>query len=754
MYSAGHYTPENAPSWLASGDVENYVVEGTGTITVPTAGVWTFCIGSDDGCSLQIRPVGGSYTTVASFAGLRGMADSIGTYNFPTAGVYEIRAIVFENGGGSGGEVSARLGSVGAWDGTFKLIGNTANGGLAIQSLPVGTGGSGYGPYIGANVKVPMFDAATKKSSCYLRYAFTNPGGLTSLSLPIRYDDGIAVYLNGTLVKTRNAPGTLTNTSVATADHVAFLAKQQETLDLTPNLGLLVGGTNVVAIHGLNEAASNGDFLVKGELYQYAVTTTPAASFYTSATPGAFNDSAIYNRVAPVVASVQRGFYSTSQNVTLTTGTVGATIRYTFDGSTPVEAAGSSATYSGPIAITGTRTLRYRAFKAGSDPSDSATQTYIFTADVITQQPTGTPPVISNPTGATQATTTWPGTFNAGNGKYLINSQEMDFGMDPDVVNPNSATIQNDLKAIPTFSIVTDLPNLFDSANGIYVNPGGDGLPWERPASVELINPDGTPGFQANCGLRLRGGFSRSTDNPKHAFRLFFRDSYGPSKLNYPLHGAGVGTDKFDKFDLRCAQNYSWSFGGDGNGVFVRDVIARDQQLAMGQPSSHGRFYHLYVNGQYWGLFNVDERPDANFGASYFGGTDTNFDVVKVDPDIGYNIEATDGNLDAWLSTWQLADAGLAAANDEAANNTTYQRLLGRNPDGTANGTYPVLLDAVNTIDSMLVVFWGGNLDAQISAFLGNTSPNNSFFIRDRTGASGGFRIDPARQRAHAAKRE
>ena len=739
-FSAGHYTPENAPSWLSSGDVDNYVVEGTGTITVPASGVRTFCIASDDGCSLQIRPVGGTYTTVASFAGLRGMTDTIGTYNFPTAGVYEIRAVVFENGGGSGGEVSSRAGSVAVWDSTFKLIGDTANGGLAIQSLPVGSGGAGYGPYIGANVKAAMFDASPKKSSCYVRYAFANPGGLTSLSLPIRYDDGIAVYLNGTLAATRNAPGTLTNASVATADRVPFFAKQQETLDLTPNIGLLVGGTNVIAIHGLNQSAANGDFLVKGELYQYAVTTTPTANFYTTATPGAFNTAAIYNKVAPVIASVPRGFYTTAQSVVLTTGTFGATIRYTFDGSTPVEAAGSSATYSGPITISSTRTLRYRAFKAGSDPSDSVTQTYIFTADVISQQPTGAPPVIANPTGATQATTTWPGTFNANNGKYIINSQELDFGMDPDVVNPNSATIQNDLKSIPTFSIVTDLPNLFDPTTGIYVNPSGDSLPWERPTSVELINPDGTPGFQVNCGVRLRGGFSRSTDNPKHAFRFFFRDSYGPGKLNYPLHGAGVGTDKFDKFDLRCAQNYSWSFGGDGNGVFVRDVIARDQQLAMGHASSHGKFYHLYVNGQYWGLYNVDERPDANFGASYFGGTDTNFDTVKVDPDIGYNIEATDGNLDAWLSTWQLADASIAAANTEAANNTAYQRLLGRNPDGTVNAAYPVLLDSVNTIDAMLIVYWGGNLDAQISNFLGNTSPNNSFFLRDRTGASGGFK--------------
>src|SRR5205085_8406304 len=103
-------------------------------------------------------------------------------------------------------------------------------------------------------------------------------------------------------------------------------------------------------------------------------------------------------------------------------------------------------------------------------------------------------------------------------------------------------------------------------------------------------------------------------------------------------------------------------------------------------------------------------------------------------------IEATDGTLDAWQSLWQIADGSMSAANPESANNTAYQRLLGRNPDGTRNPAYPVLLDSLNTIDSMLIVYWGGNLDAQISNFLGNNSPNNTYFMRDRTGASGGFR--------------
>ena len=64
---------------------------------------------------------------------------------------------------------------------------------------------------------------------------------------------------------------------------------------------------------------------------------------------------------------------------------------------------------------------------------------------------------------------------------------------------------------------------MFDPASGIYANAYQQGKDWERPASLELINPDGTAGFQIDAGLRIRGGYSRSGDNPKHAFRLFFR---------------------------------------------------------------------------------------------------------------------------------------------------------------------------------------------------------------------------------------
>jgi hypothetical protein len=72
----------------------------------------------------------------------------------------------------------------------------------------------------------------------------------------------------------------------------------------------------------------------------------------------------------------------------------------------------------------------------------------------------------------------------------------------------------------------------------------------------------------------------------------------------------------------------------------------------------------------------------------------------------------------AWTRLYNAAKAGVA---DTAA----YFKLEGRNADGTPNPAYENLLDVDNLIDYMLVIVFGGNLDAPISNFLGNTRPNN-----------------------------
>ena len=61
------------------------------------------------------------------------------------------------------------------------------------------------------------------------------------------------------------------------------------------------------------------------------------------------------------------------------------------------------------------------------------------------------------------------------------------------------------------------------------------------------------------------------------------------------------------------------------NTVFTRDQFTRDLQIAMGGHGSHGTFVLLYLNGQFWGLYNLVERPDDAFQATYFSGDEDDY---------------------------------------------------------------------------------------------------------------------------------
>ena len=282
--------------------------------------------------------------------------------------------------------------------------------------------------------------------------------------------------------------------------------------------------------------------------------------FFTTATPGVANQGGYEAAIGKIEFSHEHGFYEEPFSVTLAADTPEVTIYYTLDGETPGQAQGQGITgtvYAGPISIEKTTCLRAAAIKEGLKPSAVRTQTYIFVADVIRQSPNGEKPGPGWP--EPDAGTPNPYSFSGG-------PQVIDYGMDPDVVNdPRYKDLVDDaLLSIPTISLVTPLANLYDQRTGIYVNALEDGRDWERPVSVELMHPDGTEGFQIDAGLRIRGGYGRVGDNPKHGFRLFFRAEYGASELHYPLFGE-EGVDTFEKIDLRCEQNYSWAYRGSGD---------------------------------------------------------------------------------------------------------------------------------------------------------------------------------------------
>ncbi len=419
-------------------------------------------------------------------------------------------------------------------------------------------------------------------------------------------------------------------------------------------------------------------------------------------------------QVKGVKFSVERGWYSESFNLGLRSKTDGAQFRFTLDGTEPTPEHGIL--YKTPFLIASTTTLRAVAFKPQYKPSSVKTRTFLFVDDVIRQSPDGLPPE------------SFP---------YTWGNNKVDYGMDPAVVEDSrySDEIVDGFYSLPTFSVVMNLDDLFDRESGIYANAEKDGREWERSCSMELIHANGEKGFQVDCGIRIRGGFSRKEGNPKHSFRLFFRGIYGATKLDYPLFG-NRGVKNFDHIDLRTFQNYSWNNGGNPEAIFLRDQFNRDLQSAMGQPTARGEFCHLFINGHYWGLYNTCERIKASYGAAYFGGKKEDYDTVKAgrtwlpERKQSLGVMANDGILDAWERLWKQAKAGLGS-------NAAYFKMLGRNPDGSVNLDYECLLEVDNLIDYMLVTFYGGNYDGPISAWGNNFGPNNWYGFRKRNGRDG-----------------
>jgi len=412
--------------------------------------------------------------------------------------------------------------------------------------------------------------------------------------------------------------------------------------------------------------------------------------FLSHFTPAGPNIQIYEGMVGDVEISPEHGFCDQPFSVIIACETPDATIYYTTDGSEPAKEGSRFPTgrvYSEPVQISKTTCVRAKAVKKNWKPSPIVTQTYIF-VDQVTRQSSGG--------------TGYPTTWGGANADYAIDSR---------IVTPNLETIKEGLKSIPTMSLVMRIDDIFGATNGIYSHATSRGTAYERPASLELIWPDGRKGFHANCGIRMYGDVGRQDGYRKKSFRLLFKGIYGQTSLRYPLFGEDAA-EEFDQLILRANFNDGYVFGREKS-QYLRDEYSRRLQAATGQAAAHGQYVHLYVNGLYWGLYNPVERPDASFAASYFGGEKEDWDSYKSASPTG------DSTMDSWNGL-------LNAVRQGVQTNEAYQRLQGNNLDGTRNPAYVDYLDLENYIDYMIVNFFVGNTDWPHKNWYGAMSRVNS----------------------------
>lgn len=340
-------------------------------------------------------------------------------------------------------------------------------------------------------------------------------------------------------------------------------------------------------------------------------------------TPGEANSAEFFTGFAPTPSfTPSPGFHAAETAVELTVDHPTATIHYTLDGREP-DADGPLYVAPIPLSESATTVIRARAFADDLWPSRVATGTF-FTRD---RPELGV----------------------------------MSLTMEPD--------------------------DLWDTETGIYVL--GDEYEnhqpfrganfwedWERPLHVALWEPDGSLGFALDCGVTIHGGWSRA--HGQRSLRLIMRAAYGWSRLEYPVF-PDLGIDSFKRLILRNSGNdaHVCSFFGCSWGVHLRDATMQAIASATDLDVLAYRPVHVYLNGEYWGIYNIRERHDRFYTDSHHGTED--IDLLESS---GYN--ASEGTSEHYLAMLDfirgndLADPDIFAELQtmmDTDNLATYQAL-------------------------------------------------------------------------------
>ena len=669
----------------------HYAVLAEGVVSIPHAGDWTFSVGSDDGFSLKLFNEKQSFES--EHAGGRTYGQTPAIFRIREPGAYNVRLLYFQRTDAAALDFSVKDGVFEDYE-KFKLDGFHLVGSPASGVLHAGA----WAGHVSADVSDMMRGVSDPLT---WEAAFRPATALQAdevCKLKVRHSGGFKASVNGTVVADVAVSGKRT-----LAD-----ALVPAVIDIPPSL--LVQGDNVLRITAVNDFPNGAEFLLSAEVVATRVAEEPV--YFRKPTPGAANTAGGYGPPTPKVSfSEPHGYKTAPFLLELSCADApDARIYYTLDGTPPTT---SSTPYTEPIAISSTTCIRAAVPQEGCVLQHDASATYLFLSDILAQK---------------------RGVVPAGFPAEKINNQVMLYGMDQNVVNgpDRQRLLDGFTNAVATMSIVVDPHDLFDPVEGIYVNAlACEGRSWERAAMVEQIDPrDPANGFSTAAGIRIRGGASRKPNRPKHSLRLFFRNDYGDGPLEFPLFGA-EGAGEFKKIDLRTSQNYSWANGGTAD-TFVHETFSRDSQRDMGDLYTRSRFCHLFINGQYWGLYQTQERGDDDFAETYNGGEADHYDVIKTSHP-GYVTGASEGTTDAWYGLWDMAvNEGFSGSH---SNN--YFRAMGLAPDGTRNPACPVYLDPTNLMDYMLCSHYVVDSDTPASR---EGLPNNLYAIRDRLDGDGGLK--------------
>ena len=385
------------------------------------------------------------------------------------------------------------------------------------------------------------------------------------------------------------------------------------------------------------------------------------------------------------VWSLAPGFHDGHAQLSILVTDPGAIIRFTTNGTEPTLTNGTL--YSGPVELVKSTALRARAFKEGWIPSDTITRTFLIDEPEALQSL----PVVS-----------------------LVGDPERC------LYPPHGVTA------------IVGGTSLFGAWRALgpadYNIPLQQGRPYERPVSMEIIDPSRSSWTQIDLGLGMAGsthtrGHYRLVglpENPwygpwedKPSFNLFFRKEYGADRLDFPVV-PGYDAKTFHSLKLRSGKV-------DWNNPFLIDELMRRIFVDMGQVGSMGILANLFVNGEFKCYYNLAERLRETFLQERHGGS-LPWDVIADDV-------AEEGDAKAWESMLSyIRDHDMRAIDP-------YQTASQR-------------LDMANFVDYLLINVYGANWDwpqrNYVAARERSPQAPYRFYVWDAEAAMDTERFDPA----------
>lgn len=423
---------------------------------------------------------------------------------------------------------------------------------------------------------------------------------------------------------------------------IVFASGNAEALDAGGNLhadfSLAAAGESVVlTAPDSTRLDAVIDYPAQREDLAYGRALDGTIGFLTPTPRGHNIGEVITGWLAPPVFSQGRGFFVRPFILSISHPDPAAELLISLDGREP------TTPYSGPITVNASQTIRAAVRRDGFHAPPVETHSYLFHDSVM-----------SSP---------------------LMNTTYTQGAL--------ASRLRGGLAEIPTISI--NVPELPDD----YI---------ERPASIEIFMPDGSPPRQVNAGLARFGG--AWTSFPKKSYRVRFRSEYGARKLEAPLfRGFDKGMpaiESIDTLDLSAGNHDAVD-----RGFYMANRFVEDTMLEMGSLNPHGRYVHVYLNGTYWGQYNAHERLDDDFLAGYLGGAADDHMVVRGNDNIGDNF--INGTPDPQTrESWETV----------RANRGSYIAVRSR-------------LDVAHLIDFMLVFFYG-NCETEFRS-AGPVDPGSGF---------------------------